>query len=156
MGRLSHMQHPSQVGASCHASGSPPRYWRTAQTSICTNPTRCDIFSPLFLPELDNEPGSLGHWMPALSLPSCHARCPDLALISSQKSGAMLQHLSSLLAAPDKEVVEAALQTLVAFLRKTHGSSVRWHGSSDLNTRLLALSQGWGVKELVGHVNQCL
>ena len=72
MGRLSHMQHPSQVGASCHASGSPPRYWRTAQTSICTNPTRCDIVSPLFLPELDNEPGSLGHWMPALSLPSCH------------------------------------------------------------------------------------
>ncbi len=60
-----------------------------------------------------------------------------------------LQHLSSLLAAPDKEVVEAALQTLVAFLRKTHGSSVRWHGSSDLNLRLLALSQGWGVKELV-------
>ena len=62
----------------------------------------------------------------------------------------MLQHITSLLAAPDKEVVEAALQTLVAFLRKTHGSSVRWHGSSDLNTRLLALSQGWGVKELVG------
>ena len=61
-----------------------------------------------------------------------------------------LQHLTSLLAAPDKEVVEAALVTLVAFLRKTHGSSVRWHGSSDLNTRLLALSQGWGVKELVG------
>lgn len=46
--------------------------------------------------------------------------------------------------------MEAALQTLMAFLRKTHGSSVRWHGSSDLNTRLLALSQGWGVKELVG------
>ena len=45
--------------------------------------------------------------------------------------------------------MEAALQTLVAFLRKTHGSSVRWHGSSDLNSRLLALSQGWGVKELV-------
>ncbi len=62
----------------------------------------------------------------------------------------MLQHLTSLLAAPDKEVVEAALMTLGAFLRKTHGSSVRWHGSSGLNTRLLALSQGWGVKELVG------
>ena len=62
----------------------------------------------------------------------------------------LLQHLSSLLAASDKEVVKATLQTLVAFLRKTHGSSVRWHGSSDLNTRLLALSQGWGVKELVG------
>ena len=45
--------------------------------------------------------------------------------------------------------MEAALQTLVAFLRKTHGSSVRWHGSSDLNLRLLAFSQGWGVKELV-------
>ena len=70
-------------------------------------------------------------------------------LWSPEISNTFLQHLSSLLAAPDKEVVEAALQTLVAFLRKTHGSSVRWHGSSDLNSRLLALSQGWGVKELV-------
>lgn len=59
------------------------------------------------------------------------------------------QHLLCLMAAPDKQVVAATLQTLVAFLRKTHGSSVRWHGSSDLNARLLALSQGWGVKELV-------
>lgn len=79
--------------------------------------------------------------------PECQAEIGHLW--SPEISNTFLQHLSSLLAAPDKEVVEAALQTLVAFLRKTHGSSVRWHGSSDLNSRLLALSQGWGVKELV-------
>ena len=60
-----------------------------------------------------------------------------------------VQHLTSLLAAPDPAVVIATLQTLVAFVRKTHASSVRWHGWPDLNSRLLALSQGWGGKEEV-------
>jgi len=57
------------------------------------------------------------------------------------------QHLTSLLAAPDPDVVAATLQALVAFVRKTHVSSVRWHGNTGLNDRLLALSQGWGGKE---------
>ncbi len=61
----------------------------------------------------------------------------------------VVQHLTSLLAAPDPAVVIATLHTLVAFVRKTHASSVRWHGWPDLNTRLLALSQGWGGKEQV-------
>jgi hypothetical protein len=60
-----------------------------------------------------------------------------------------MQHLTTLLAAPDPEVVTAALSTLVAFVRKTHASSVRWHGSSPLNDRLAALSRGWGGKEQV-------
>ncbi|KAK9830284.1 hypothetical protein WJX72_010812 [[Myrmecia] bisecta] len=57
------------------------------------------------------------------------------------------EHLTSLLAAPDPEVVTATLQTLVAFVRKTHASSVRWHGLTELNSRLLCLAQGWGGKE---------
>ena len=59
------------------------------------------------------------------------------------------QHLTSLLAAPDPDVVAATLQALVAFVRKTHVSSVRWHGNAGLNDRLLALSEGWGGKEEV-------
>lgn len=46
----------------------------------------------------------------------------------------------------------ATLQTLVAFVRKTHASSVRWHGSAELNARLLALSHGWGGKEEARHL----
>ena len=63
------------------------------------------------------------------------------------------QLLTSLLAAPDPAVVTATLQTLVSFVRKTHASSVRWHGWVALNERLFALSQGWGGKEEVrqGH-----
>ena len=61
------------------------------------------------------------------------------------------QHLTSLLASPDPAVVTATLQTLVAFVRKTHASSVRWHGWVALNDRLLALAQGWGGKEEVRH-----
>ena len=83
-----------------------------------------------------------------LLMPVWRRPCLHRLLVQLQLA-LMLQHLSSLLAASDKEVVKATLQTLVAFLRKTHGSSVRWHGSSDLSARLLALSQGWGVKELV-------
>ncbi|XP_044474315.1 E3 ubiquitin-protein ligase UPL1-like isoform X2 [Mangifera indica] len=55
------------------------------------------------------------------------------------------EHLSSLLASTDADVVEACLQTLAAFLKKTIGKySIR---DASLNSRLFALAQGWGGKE---------
>ncbi|KAK9941207.1 hypothetical protein M0R45_017826 [Rubus argutus] len=55
------------------------------------------------------------------------------------------QHLSSLLACTDADVVEACLQTLAAFLKKTVGKySIR---DASLNSKLFALAQGWGGKE---------
>ncbi|KAG6513969.1 E3 ubiquitin-protein ligase UPL1-like isoform X1 [Zingiber officinale] len=55
------------------------------------------------------------------------------------------QHLSLLLAASDADVVEASLQTLTAFLKKTVGKcSIR---DASLRSKLFALSQGWGGKE---------
>ncbi|XWS51731.1 hypothetical protein CRYUN_Cryun11dG0008600 [Craigia yunnanensis] len=55
------------------------------------------------------------------------------------------QHLSSLLASTDADVVEACLQTLAAFLKKTIGKySIR---DTSLNSKLFALAQGWGGKE---------
>lgn len=58
----------------------------------------------------------------------------------------MLQHhLSALLASPDADVVEACLQTLAAFLKKTIGKYVIRDAS--LNSKLFALAQGWGGKE---------
>ncbi|KAG9448576.1 hypothetical protein H6P81_008541 [Aristolochia fimbriata] len=55
------------------------------------------------------------------------------------------QHLSSLLASTDADVVEASLQTLAAFLKKTIGKcSIR---DASLNSKLFAFSQGWGGKE---------
>ncbi|KAK8313240.1 hypothetical protein V6Z12_D01G095700 [Gossypium hirsutum] len=55
------------------------------------------------------------------------------------------QHLSSLLASTDADVVEACLQTLAAFLKKTIGKySVR---DASLSSKLFALAQGWGGKE---------
>lgn len=55
------------------------------------------------------------------------------------------QHLSSLLACTDADVVEACLQTLAAFLKKTIGKySIR---DASLNSKLYALAQGWGGKE---------
>lgn len=73
------------------------------------------------------------------------ARLPSFTDVSCVRG----QHLTSLLAAPDPDVVAATLQALVAFVRKTHVSSVRWHGNAGLNDRLLALSEGWGGKEEV-------
>ena len=79
--------------------------------------------------------------------PTC---CCVARLLSLTDDGCVLgQHLTSLLAAPDPDVVAATLQALVAFVRKTHVSSVRWHGNAGLNDRLLALSAGWGGKEEV-------
>jgi hypothetical protein len=46
-------------------------------------------------------------------------------------------------------VVLAALQALVAFLRKTHHANIRWSGFPELNARLLKLCQGWGGREEV-------
>ena len=55
-----------------------------------------------------------------------------------------------LLAAPDQNVVSAALSALVAFVRKTHVTSIRWQGFPELNAKLLALAKGWGGREQVG------
>jgi hypothetical protein len=60
------------------------------------------------------------------------------------------QHLASLLAAPDHDVVEAALQTLAAYFKKTHHSSSRLNAHPELNARLVAMCKGWGGKEEVG------
>ncbi|XXG72650.1 hypothetical protein AAC387_Pa07g1701 [Persea americana] len=55
------------------------------------------------------------------------------------------EHLSALLASTDADVVEASLQTLAAFLKKTLGKcSIR---DASLNSKLFAFSQGWGGKE---------
>lgn len=55
------------------------------------------------------------------------------------------QHLASLLASTDADVVEACLQTLAGFLRKTIGKySIR---DVSLNSKLFAFAQGWGGKE---------
>ncbi|KAE8654177.1 hypothetical protein F3Y22_tig00117056pilonHSYRG01052 [Hibiscus syriacus] len=53
--------------------------------------------------------------------------------------------LSSLFASTDADVVEACLQTLAAFLKKTIGKySVR---DASLSSKMFALAQGWGGKE---------
>ncbi|CAN4102607.1 unnamed protein product [Withania somnifera] len=54
-------------------------------------------------------------------------------------------HLSALLASTDADVVEACLQTLAAFLKKTIGKYVIRDAS--LISKLFALAQGWGGKE---------
>ncbi|KAA8523541.1 hypothetical protein F0562_009964 [Nyssa sinensis] len=54
-------------------------------------------------------------------------------------------HLSSLLASTDVDVVEACLQTLAAFLKKTIGKYIIRDAS--LNSKLFAFAQGWGGKE---------
>ncbi|XP_038983602.1 E3 ubiquitin-protein ligase UPL1-like isoform X2 [Phoenix dactylifera] len=55
------------------------------------------------------------------------------------------EHLSSLLASSDADVVEASLHTLTAFLKKTVGKcSIR---DASLTSKLFAFSQGWGGKE---------
>lgn len=60
-----------------------------------------------------------------------------------------VQHLNNLLAAPEQEVVVAALQTFQVLVRKTHHTSVRWTPPLGLTQRLLALSKGWGGKDEV-------
>lgn len=57
----------------------------------------------------------------------------------------MQQHLSSLLASTDADVVEACLQTLAAFLKKAVGKYVI--RDSGLHSKLFAFAQGWGGKE---------
>ncbi|KAK6934616.1 HUWE1/Rev1, ubiquitin binding region [Dillenia turbinata] len=55
------------------------------------------------------------------------------------------EHLSSLLASTDADVVKASLQTLAAFFKKTVGKyTIR---DASLNSKLLAIAQGWGGKE---------
>ncbi|XP_071733716.1 E3 ubiquitin-protein ligase UPL1-like [Rutidosis leptorrhynchoides] len=54
-------------------------------------------------------------------------------------------HLSSLLASTDADVVEACLQTLSAFLRKSIGKHVIRDAS--LKSKLFDFAQGWGGKD---------
>nr|XP_043627768.1 E3 ubiquitin-protein ligase UPL1-like [Erigeron canadensis] len=54
-------------------------------------------------------------------------------------------HLSSLLVSTDADVVEACLQTLSAFLKKSIGKHVIRNVS--LNSKLFAFAQGWGGKD---------
>eukprot|EP00976_Prorocentrum_cordatum_P001904 38174-Prorocentrum_minimum.AAC.3 len=60
-----------------------------------------------------------------------------------------VEHLASLLAAQDAEVVNTTLQTLIVFVRKSPPSlrGIRWQAEPTLNPRLFALSQGPGGKE---------
>ncbi|GKV44584.1 hypothetical protein SLEP1_g51748 [Rubroshorea leprosula] len=55
------------------------------------------------------------------------------------------QHISSLLAATDADVVEACLRTLAAFFKKTIVKS--FFRDTSINSKLFALAQGWGGKE---------
>jgi len=55
------------------------------------------------------------------------------------------QHLSALLASTDADIVEASLQTLMAFVNKSVGKSLI--RSPSLTSKLFAFSQGWGGKE---------
>ncbi|XP_075495888.1 E3 ubiquitin-protein ligase UPL1-like [Primulina tabacum] len=54
-------------------------------------------------------------------------------------------HLSSLLSSTDSDVVEASLQTLAAFLKKSNAKYNLIDAS--LRSRLFAFAQGWGGKE---------
>ncbi|KAI3496711.1 hypothetical protein L1887_39084 [Cichorium endivia] len=54
-------------------------------------------------------------------------------------------HLSSLLASTDADVVEACLQTLSAFLKKSIGKHII--RDTSLNSKLFAFAQGWGGKD---------
>ncbi|KAK1417994.1 hypothetical protein QVD17_27130 [Tagetes erecta] len=54
-------------------------------------------------------------------------------------------HLSSLLASTDADVVEACLQTLSSFLRKSIGKHII--RDTSLNSKLFAFAQGWGGKD---------
>ncbi|KAK4254640.1 hypothetical protein QN277_009993 [Acacia crassicarpa] len=55
------------------------------------------------------------------------------------------EHLSALLASTDADVVEASLETLATFLKKTVGKySIR---DASLNSKLYAFARGWGGKE---------
>ncbi|CAN6195336.1 unnamed protein product [Urochloa humidicola] len=57
----------------------------------------------------------------------------------------LFEHLSALLASTDADIVEASLQTLMAFVNKSIGkSSIR---STSVTSKLFAFSQGWGGKE---------
>jgi hypothetical protein len=58
-----------------------------------------------------------------------------------------LQHLVNLLAAPDLEVVAAALQTFQVLLRKTHHTSARWTPPAGVSKKLLGLSRGGEERE---------
>ncbi|XP_073159024.1 E3 ubiquitin-protein ligase UPL1-like [Henckelia pumila] len=66
--------------------------------------------------------------------------CTNKHLYSSYE-----HHLSSLLSSTDSDVVEASLQTLAAFLKKSNAKYILRDAS--LRSRLFAFAQGWGGKE---------
>ncbi|XP_073020547.1 E3 ubiquitin-protein ligase UPL1-like isoform X2 [Primulina eburnea] len=66
--------------------------------------------------------------------------CTNKHLYSSYE-----HHLASLLSSTDSDVVEASLQTLAAFLKKSNTKYILRDAS--LRSRLFAFAQGWGGKE---------
>ena len=60
-----------------------------------------------------------------------------------------LQALCTCLAAPMPEVVLETLKTLVAYVRRSHSSSIRFQGFQGLSGRLAAYAQSWGSREEV-------
>lgn len=75
-----------------------------------------------------------------------HCFFPPLQLFINYLFVILVQHhLSSLLASTDADVVEACLQTLAAFLKKTIGKYII--RDTSLKSKLFAFAQGWGGKE---------
>lgn len=68
-----------------------------------------------------------------------------------------------MLASEDKQVVQSALQALLAFVRRNGNAQNRWAGYPPLTNRLACLVQGWGgkaevrvqLKELMLFLLQC-
>jgi hypothetical protein len=67
-----------------------------------------------------------------------------------------VQHFVPLLACDNPAVVTAALQALLAFVRRSSNAQSRWPGEPLLNARLAALLQGWGGKAEVRGTGRCL
>ncbi len=66
-----------------------------------------------------------------------------------------MQHFVPLLACDNPAVVTAALQALLAFVRRSSNAQSRWPGEPLLNARLAALLQGWGGKAEVRGTGAC-
>ena len=60
-----------------------------------------------------------------------------------------MQALCTCLAALVPEVVLETLKTLVAYVRRSHSSSIRFQGFQGLSGRLAAYAQSWGSREEV-------
>lgn len=108
--------------------------------------------------------GLLGRWLGDTArravpcLPACavvaarHSPAPPaflrgLSTLACYPPSSLLQYLTLLLAAPDRGVLLATLQALVAFVRKAHGTTLRWAASEELSARLRALAASWGLRD---------